>query len=126
MPEGKAKLATLRITEIMSTRKAKATKEDNATVTTNAGGKSTEPPAKKPRTLEEHPGREDTGAAEHVDRMGVAAATAQEEPDREMGANAVPAELFRDGTASDQALIEWLRARETQPRCGIFLQQICE
>ena len=126
MHRGKVKLATLRVTEMMGGRKAKATREHNAAVTRNAGGKSREPPAKKPRMLEENAGTEEIGATEHVVRMAVAAATAQEEPDRETGATALGAELFPHDSTSDHALIEWLRARETQPRCGILLQQICE
>ena len=34
--------------------------------------------------------------------------------------------LFEHGAAGDRALIEWLRARQSQSRCGILLQQICE
>ena len=51
---------------------------------------------------------------------------AQEEPDRETRATALGAELFPHDSASDHALIEWLQARKTQPRCGMLLQQICE
>ena len=130
LPQGIAKLATLEVRELMRARKARATREQNAVVATGAGGKSMEPPEKKPRTLQEHFGREDIGAAEHVDRMAVSAAAAQEEPDREMGASAATAQnglwLFRHGTGNDDALIEWLRAQEAQPRCRSLLQQILE
>ena len=92
--------------EVVSTPKAKATRERNAAGTTSAGGESTELPAKKPRTLEDKSGKEDMGAAENDDRMAVADAAAQEEPYREAGAEGLPPKLFRQGTPSDHALIE--------------------
>ena len=50
-----------------------ATGAQNVAGAASAGGKSTEPPAKEPRALQEHFGREDIGAAEHVDRTAAAA-----------------------------------------------------
>ena len=66
-------------------------------------------PAKKPRTLQEDLGRRDLGAAEHVDHMAVAEATAQEEPSREIGPPAAVAQelpwLFRQGRGKDNVLL---------------------
>ena len=104
LPQGKAKLATLRVTEILGSNKAKTTGDQPAVVTTKADCDSREPPSKKPRPLAANTGNAETGAAEHV--LG---------PD-----------LFSLNTASDQALLEWLRAHEAQPRCGVLLQQIRE
>ena len=59
-------------------------------------------------------------------RGSVQAATVQEQPDADTAANSPRAELFEHGAAGDRALIEWLRARQSQPRRGILLQQICE
>ena len=61
LPQFQAKLATLQVRELKSAQKAKATREQNAAGATSAGGKSMEPPEKKPRTLQEHCGREDIG-----------------------------------------------------------------
>ena len=82
------------------------------------GGRSTEPPVKKARAREDNPDTESIGAAEHGERMAVAAAIAQEQPDRDTGAQGPPGELVHHGAANDHALIQWLRARQTQPRCG--------
>ena len=49
-----AKLAILQVRDFMSAQKAKATQEQNSAGETSAGGKSTEPPSKKPRMLQEH------------------------------------------------------------------------
>ena len=76
----------------------------------SSGGKSAEPPAKKPRTLQEDLGRGDLGGAEHVDHMAVAEATAQEELSCEIGPVAAVAQevpwLFRQGTSKDHVLLE--------------------
>ena len=46
--------------------------------------------------------------------------------------NLVPEDLSKSfaehatATSRDRVLIEWLRARQSQPRCGFLLQQICE
>ena len=34
--------------------------------------------------------------------------------------------LFLPNADRDQALVEWLQAHETHPRCGVLLQQIGE
>ena len=112
LPQGTAKLATLTVTEIMGRRKA---------APRQGGDASGEPPTKKPR--DELVGCKETGASEHVHGVPVTSGTAQEGPPNE---TALGAELFSDDTGSDGALIEWLRARETQPRCGVLLQQIRE
>jgi hypothetical protein len=91
LPQGIAKLATLEVQESVRARKANATRAQNAAGATSAGSKSTEPPAKKPRSLQDHFGREDLVAAEHMDRMAVAAAAAREELDRQTGASAATA-----------------------------------
>ena len=100
LPQGIAKLATLEVQESVRARKANATRTQNAAGATGAGGKSTEPPAKKPRSLQDHFGREDLGAAEHMDRMAVAAAAAQEKQDRQTDASVAIAPdgpwLFRE------------------------------
>ena len=90
LPQGSAKLGTLEVREETSTPKAKATQERKAPDATSAGGKSTEPPEKKPRTLEDESDREDMRAAESDESMAVAAAAAQEEPDREAVAEGLP------------------------------------
>ena len=113
LPQGKAKLATLWVTEIQGSKKAKTTGDQPALAPRKADGDSREPPSKT--------GSADTGAAEHVLGVAGASATAQEEPGRETGAAGLGAELFSLNTPSDQALLEWLRARETQPRCGALL-----
>ena len=62
--------------------------------------------------------------------MAVAAAAAQEEPDRETGGSATTAApqnglwLLHHGTGNDDALIEWLQGQDTQPRCRSLLQQV--
>ena len=128
LPQGEAKLGTLQVQELMRARKAKATQEQNAAGTANAGSKSMEPAEKQTRTLQDHFDRRDVGAAEHVDHMAVAAAAAQEKPDRETGAAGAIVQncpwLFRRGTGNDHGLIEWLRAQEAQPRCRNLLQQV--
>ena len=118
LPQGKAKLATLWVTEIQGSKKAKTTGDQPALAPRKADGDSREPPSKT--------GSADTGAAEHVLGVAGASATAQEEPGRETGAAGLGAELFSLSTPSDQALLEWLRAREAEPRCGALLQQIRE
>ena len=57
LPQGTAKLATVEVQELMRARKAKATRAQNVAGAASAGGKSTEPPAKRPRTLQERFGR---------------------------------------------------------------------
>ena len=118
LPQGKAKLATLWVTEIQGSKKAKTTGDQPALAPRKADGDSREPPSKT--------GSADTGAAEHVLGVAGASATAQEEPGRETGAAGLGPELFSLNTPSDQALLEWLRAREAEPRCGALLQQIRE
>ena len=100
----------------------------------SVGSSCTEPLLKRARA---HGGNPDTGrvgAAEH-DEVGaaeddesitVAIASVEEQQDADMDAKGPRAELFDHGVARDHALIEWLRARQTQARCGILLQQICE
>ena len=61
LPQGIAKLATLEIQESVLARKAKATQAQNAAGATIAGSKSKKPPAKKPRSLLDHFGRERSG-----------------------------------------------------------------
>ena len=90
LPQGSAKLGTLEVREETSTPKAKATQERKTPDATSAGGKSTEQPEKKLRTLEDKSDRESMGAAESDERMAVAAAAAQEEPDREAVAEGLP------------------------------------
>ena len=88
-----------------------------------------EPAEKKPRTVQEHSGRKDIGAAEHVDCMATAANLANAD-DSETGAATAIAQdcvwLFRHGKGNDHALLEWLRAQEAQPRCSSLWQQILE
>ena len=57
LPQGGAKLATLKVTECMNAREAKAKREHNAANATNADSRSTEPPEKKARTLQENSDR---------------------------------------------------------------------
>jgi hypothetical protein len=73
LPQGVPRLATLQMQERMRARKTR-----NAAGATSSGTSSMEPAEKKPRTLQEHFGRESVGAAEHVDRTAVAASAAQE------------------------------------------------
>ena len=65
-----------------------------------------------------------------MDRMAVAAAATKDELDRHTGASAATAPdgpwLFRDNTGNNHGLIEWLRAREAQPRCNSLLKQVLE
>ena len=127
LPRGTAKLATLEVQELMRARKAKTTQAQNVAGAASAGGKSTEPPAKKPRTLQEHFGREDIGAAEHVDRTAAAANLAHAGECATGAATAIAQDgawLFRHGKANDHALLEWLWAQEAQPRCRSLRQQI--
>ena len=107
-------------------KKAKTTEDRNVVVTRQGDGDSGEPPAKKPRARTENATKEELGAAEHVLGMAVPSAPAQEEPGGETGAAARGTELFSLDATSDQALLTWLRAHETQPRCGTLLQQIRE
>ena len=53
-------------------------------------------------------------------------AIAQEIAAHDEDAIGLRAELFEHGVAGDRALIEWLRVRQSQGRCGALLQQICE
>ena len=126
LPQGMAKLATLKARELMNAPKATTTRGHNAAGRRNADAKYAEPPEKKPSMHQENSGTEGMGAAEHVDRMAVATATAEQEPGRETRIQISTPELFRSGTTRDHALIEWLLARKTQPRCDILSQQICE
>ena len=70
------------------------------------------------------------GAAEHADHTEVVEATSQDEPSREIRPVAAVAQdvpwLFREGTGQDHVLLEWLRAREAQPRCINLLKQVLE
>ena len=96
----------------MRARKAKTTQAQNvAGAMDTAGGKSIESLAKKPRTLQEHFGREDIGAAEHVDHTAAAANLANA-GECETGAATAIAQggvwLFRHGKGNDHALLEWL------------------
>ena len=129
LPQGTAKLATLEVQELMRARKAKATRAQNVAGAASAGGKSTEPPAKKPRTLQEHFGREDIGAAEHVDRTAAAANLANAGECETGAATAIAQDgvwLFRHGKGNEHPLLGWLRAQEAQPRCRSLWQQILE
>ena len=130
LPQGTAKLGTLQVQELMRDRKAKAAREHNAVGAISSGGKSAEPPAKKQRTLRETFARRDLGAAEHADHTEVVEATSQDEPSCEIRPVAAVAQdvpwLFREGTGQDHVLLEWLRAREAQPRCINLLKQVLE
>ena len=66
LPQGKAKLATLRVTEILGSKKSKTTGDQPAVVTTKADCDSREPPSKKPRALAADTDNADTGAAKNV------------------------------------------------------------
>ena len=118
LPQGRAKHATLIATEHMSARQAHAKREHPATIPTNAGGRSTEPPAKRARACTDTVDTEGTGASEHVVR--------QEQADCDMDATDAQYKLFHQGTASDHALLAWLWAERTLPRCSMLLQQISE
>ena len=100
LPQGKAKFATLRVTEIMGSKKARTTGDQNVLR------------SKKART---------TGASEHV--VEIAGAPAREP---ETAAASAGAGLFAHDSSSDHALLEWLRQNNTQPRCAALLQQIAE
>ena len=121
LPQGKAKLASLRVTEILGSKKPKTTGHLAAVVTRTADHDSGEPPTKKPRTLAAKTGSAETGAAEHVLSVAGASATAQEEPGRETGAATaatIGPELFPHESSSDYALLEWLRTHDTEPCCA--------
>ena len=124
LPQGIAKLATLQVRELMRDRK------DRAVDAISSGGKSAEPPTKKPRTLQEDLGTRDLGAAKDVDHKAVAEATSQEKPSCEIGPVAAVAQevpwLFCQGTGKDHVLLEWLRAHVAQPRCNSLLKQVFE
>ena len=59
LPQGRAKLATLIVTESMNARKAKAKREEDGMNATSGGSRSTEPPLKRARA---HGGNPDAGA----------------------------------------------------------------
>ena len=126
LPQGRARLATLTVTEIMRGRNAKPKPEEDGMNPTSVSSRSTEPPSKRARAHGENPDTGRAGAAEHDESTTAAAATVQDQPDADADAIGPRAELFEHGAAGDRALIEWLRARQSQPRCGVLLQQICE
>ena len=93
LPQGKAKLATLRVREIMASRKPKTTGHLAAVVTRKADNDSGEPPTKKPCTLAAKTGSAETGVPEHALSVAGVSAMAQREPRRETGAAGLVPEL---------------------------------
>ena len=74
LPQGMARLATLRFTEIMTPRKASVRPHQTAAVAGRAEGESSTPPPKKPRTEQESADTEGDGAREHGHRISGAVA----------------------------------------------------
>ena len=75
----------------------------------------------------EHFGREDIGAAEHVDRTAAAANLANAGECKAGAATAIAQDgvwLFRHGKGNDHALLEWLRAQQAQLQCHSLWHQI--
>ena len=86
LPQGRARLATLTVTEIMRGRNAKPKPEEDGMNPTSVGSRSTEPPPKRARAHGENPNTGRVGAAEHDESTTAAAAIVQEQPDADTDA----------------------------------------
>ena len=94
LPQGKAKLAILRVTEIQGNKKRKSTRDVPALVMRKAYDDSGESLCKNSRALVAKTDSAETGAAEHVLSVAGASATVQVETGRETGAAGLVGELF--------------------------------